>query len=386
MPSERCGRTVAVMRIQSWRSALPARVQRSSCDRVPDVVHEGADDPSQQAREAALTAVATVVAEHLRDEDSDPKLRDDRALPLIVHVHGPGKTTFLETLSRGLDFGARSSDPDSWTTIRFDAWQHQRVAPPWWWLINALDRELRVRFRMHSVRRWLRKRAADLVVFRLWRFLHDAFWIIPGIVGLYVAGHLWDMSAILKVLGGLVGAAGGVTALLALVASVGNALRRHLLAQSPRGAAAVLSRSHPRAELLQRYGFLVNPAGTPILVLIENLDRCRADYVVEILEGMQTLLQIPPGHRGHKPLVAFVVAADEAWLCDSYLQVYGDFAKSSHAPGRPFGQSFLDKIFDVSLRVPDVPANATVSSKVGEQQPFADCTSEHGVREALARL
>jgi hypothetical protein len=227
----------------------------------------------------------------------------------------------------------------------------------------------------------MRKRVADLVCFRALRFLRDAFWILPGIVALYLAIHLWDMSAILKVLGGVVGAAGGVTALLALLATLGNALRRQLLAQSPRGAAAVLSASDPMADLVERYGFLVNTAGTPILVLIENLDRCRAEYVVEILEGIQTLLRVPPGNA--KPLVAFAVAADEAWLCDSYLQVYGDFGKSAHVPGRPFGQSFLDKIFDVSLRVPSVPESATVTAKA---DAFAPCKSEHAVRARLARL
>jgi hypothetical protein len=370
------------MRIQTWRWAPPVR-RRSGVHRshAPTT-----GDPSRQAREAALTAVAGNVAEHLRHENTDPKFRDDPARPLILHVHGPGKSTFLETLSSQLDKGARSDDRASWTTIRFDAWQHQRVAPPWWWLINAIDRELRVRFRLHSKRRWLRKRLADLVCFRAARFVHDAFWILPGLAGLYLATHLWGMSAILKVLGGVVGAAGGVTALLALIATLGNAVRRQLLAQSPRGAAAVLNASDPMADLLQRYGFLVNTAGTPLLVLIENLDRCRADYVVQILEGIQTLLRIPPGHHGRKPLVAFAVAADQAWLCDSYLQVYGDFAKSAHAPGRPFGQGFLDKIFDVSLRVPSVPATATVSAKVGERQPFAQCHTEHGVRERLAQL
>lgn len=26
---------------------------------------------------------------------------------------------------------------------RFDAWQHQRLAPPWWWPIMALERRIR---------------------------------------------------------------------------------------------------------------------------------------------------------------------------------------------------------------------------------------------------
>jgi hypothetical protein len=344
------------------------------------------EDPSGQARQAALDAVATVVAEHLRDEDRDPKLRGDPTLPLLVHVDGPGKSTFLETLADQLDYGARSTANTGWSAIRFDAWQHQRVAPPWWWLINTLDRGLRRRFRQHSRRLWFRKRFADIVGFRTRRFLADAVWVLPGIVVLGIAIWLSDMSTLGKVISALAGVVGGVAALFAFAVSVVNALRRQLLSQSPRGAKAVLSSTDPMADLLQRYGFLVNTAGTPIVMLIDNLDRCRADYVVEILEGMQTLLRVPPGGNRRTPLVAFVVAADEAWLCDSYLQVYDKFAASSREPGRPFGQGFLDKIFDVSLRVPTVPSAATVTPADGSRSAFESCPSEGAVRETLARL
>src|SRR3954447_21599563 len=71
------------------------RIRRNRDEGHVPAIH----DPAQQAREAALTAVATVVAQHLREENESPKLRHDRALPLIVHVHGPGKSTFLERLS-----------------------------------------------------------------------------------------------------------------------------------------------------------------------------------------------------------------------------------------------------------------------------------------------
>jgi hypothetical protein len=355
-------------------------------EHLTNVLPNRSEDPSAQARQAALDAIATVVAEHLRDEDRDPKLRGNRDLPLLVHVDGAGKSTFLETLAGQLDPGARNAASTGWSAVRFDAWQHQRVAPPWWWLINTLDRGLRKRFRQHSRRLWLRKRIADIVGFRMRRFLADAVWVLPGIAVLGIAFWLSDMSTLAKVFGALAGVIGGLSALLALAVSAANALRRHLLARSPLGARAVLSSTDPMADLLQRYGFLVHTAGTPILMLIDNLDRCRADYVVEILEGMQTLLRVPPGGRRQAPLVAFVVAADEAWLCESYVQVYDKFAAGSHEPGRPFGQGFLDKIFDVSLRVPSVPSGATVTPGLRSQGTFDSCATEQAVRETLGRL
>ena len=83
--------------------------------------------------------------------------------------------------------------------------------------------------------------------------------------------------------------------------------------------------------------------------MIDNLDRCRAAYVVELLEGIQTLLRQPHAH-GDLPEVAFIVAAQRGWLCDSYISVYDDFESAVHEPGRPFGLTFVDKIFDFSVR------------------------------------
>ena len=182
-------------------STRPVTAQAQLTSMFPD----RSVDPSEQAREAALDAVTTVVAEHLRDEDRDPKLRDDPALPLLVHVAGPGKSTFLETLAGQLDHGVRSEADTGWSAIRFDAWRHQRVAPPWWWLINTLDRDLRQRFRRHSRRLWFRKRVADIVGFRTRRFLADAVWVLPGIVALGIAFLLSDMNTLAKVISALAG-------------------------------------------------------------------------------------------------------------------------------------------------------------------------------------
>src|SRR4051812_35150680 len=117
------------MRIQSWRP----RVHRLSRDQGPHARDRRTEDGSREAREAALTAVAGVVAAHLRDEDEHATLRGgDDARPLLVHVDGPGKTTFLQRLAGELDPQA-GKDRAGWTVVSFDAWQHQRVDPPWWW-------------------------------------------------------------------------------------------------------------------------------------------------------------------------------------------------------------------------------------------------------------
>ena len=221
--------------------------------------------------------------------------------------------------------------------------------------------------------------------------------MLPGALLVFL-GWLLLKETMIPALGWLMGAAGSIAALVAFITSIGNALRRHLLAESPRGTNALLRSSDPMEDLLQRYSFLVRSAGTPIIVLIDNLDRCRADYVVQMLEGIQTLLRNPRATRRWSlrrrpatercPFIAFVVAGDRGWLCDSYRHVYSEFEATTHEPGRPFGLVFLDKIFDVALRVPTVPAAAGAGVASGSDgdadvDPFTGCTDELQIRATL---
>jgi hypothetical protein len=364
-------------------------------------------DPNESpAEDAVLEATSSVVVKHLRNAESTSA--DGDTPPVLIQVDGPGRTQLLKKLAHKLDpvapgrAGSASQGSNGetgrseWTAVSFDAWKHQRLAPPWWWLMNALDRQIRARSRRLGPSHWLRQRSQDVG----WRLVHlakDLSWVLPGVLLGLLGWLLWSDDMV-PALGWLLSAAGGISAVVALVASIGNALRRHLLAQSPRGTNALLRSSDPMEDLLRRYSFLVRSAGTSIIVLIDNLDRCRAEYVVEMLEGIQTLLRNP---RSSKPwslkrrspeepagFIAFVVAADRAWLCDSYLHVYKEFEATTREPGRPFGLVFLDKIFDVALRVPTVPAAAGASvSGLGSgsagPNPFHDCTHELRIRETL---
>ena len=309
--------------------------------------------------------------------------------PVLVHVDGPGRSLFLDKLDARL---AASPGSSRWTVIRFDAWQYQRVPPPWWWLIKSIDSQLRVN-RPGCRRVWLRRRAADHAM-RIRRLLRDLVIAVPviaiTIAAALAAQQLSGKHAILDVLQWATGVLAAVTTLLGLGGSAVKAFRRHLLAESPLGATAVLRTSDPMAELERRYAFLVRSARTRVAILIDNLDRCRSEYVVELLEGIQTLLRQPHA-RGDLPAVVFVVAAERAWLCDSYVNVYEDFEAAARQPGRPFGLAFLDKIFDLSVRMPTVSAAASL----GASDPPVDPTSavaqeieaaesELGVRRALA--
>jgi hypothetical protein len=84
--------------------------------------------------------------------------------------------------------------------------------------------------------------------------------------------------------------------------------------------------------------------GRPIAVFVDDLDRCQADYVVKLLEGIQTLFR--------DPRVVYVVAADQRWLHACFERMYEPFAESVREPGRRLGSLFLEKAFEISVEMP----------------------------------
>jgi hypothetical protein len=344
-----------------------------------------------------------VLVGHLEYWRSRRSTGDQRASsPVLIQIDGPGRSLFLDKVAGLLDPQA-CGKPDTpppengrWTVVRFDAWQYQRVAPPWWWLIKAIDRQLRARVRRFSGRRALwRWRGRD---FR-WRtslLARDIAAVAPAVLAtVLVAAVAWKLSNKHEIGDLLPWASTAVASLTTLVAfgwSAANALRRHLLVVSPAGAKAVLHTSDPMSELMERYAFLIRSSGTPVAVLIDNLDRCRADYVVALLEGIQTLFK-QDTRDDSLPMVLYIAAADRGWLCDSYLTVYGEFKDAVREPGRPFGQAFLDKVFNLSLRIPTVSAAISLSAERAKRHrlPFSaesisSARREIDVRQALAAL
>jgi len=330
--------------------------------------------------------------------------------PVMIQLEGPGSDALLDILKSYLlrrktidPHPTRISDPGStgdtrrqpepdrarppWTVVRFDAWRYQRIAPPWWWLVTSIDQQLRKEFvrRGPSVAR--RKRLLDYR-WRLLRFFEDLVPIVPLVavaVGLWLISGRLSMGGFLKWGTALIG---GLTTLGATFWSLANVIRR-LFVASPANLGTTRRTSDPMADLRMRYSYLIRSAESAVLLVIDNLDRCSADYVVELLEGIQTLLGSPDTDTEEPPVVAVVVPAVRPWLCDSYLQVYKEFQEAMREPGRPFGLRFVDRVFDVTLRLPRIAIEAshdhrqTDCREVLTEMEGADC--ELLVRKLLAQ-
>jgi hypothetical protein len=94
---------------------------------------------------------ARVLARRIRDARKEeagnaaraPDPRARRGGAFLVHLHAPweaGKTSLLNFLATEL----RAEDQDlarRSVVVNFNAWRHQRIAPPWWWLMTTMYSE-----------------------------------------------------------------------------------------------------------------------------------------------------------------------------------------------------------------------------------------------------
>jgi hypothetical protein len=342
--------------------------------------------------------VAGALAARLREA------REGLEGPLLLHLHGAwgsGKSSLLKFLHRELTHPTTrfvpvgGTRPDPWVVVEFNAWQHQRIAPPWWWLLTAVYHggaralrndfgrwaAFRFRFLDYLWRVWSARLALIAVTLSL-AFFGLTVWAIAAYGPDDFGGAIALTGAILSVVGAAVGLMKG-TAPLLLVGSAG-------------GATSFLRRTQdPMEALKRRYGHLIRRLGHPVAIFVDDLDRCQAEYVVEFLEGIHTLF----GDEA----VSYVVAGDRRWVCNSFTQVYDRYRATVDLPGRPLGYLFLEKTFQLSTAVPRLTLpdrrrylDVLLGARRDGREPledareeakrrYASLTTEEQIREELAR-
>ncbi|MEU8901416.1 DUF3578 domain-containing protein [Nocardia sp. NPDC048505] len=304
-------------------------------------------------------ALAKVLATRLHAiRDSSPEES------FLIHIDGPwgaGKSTLLKLLKLELEKG--------FVVVDYDAWRNSRVDPPWWALLttlraaiaDSLTRRERIVLRVKEVWQRIRRTGSPY-------FLALAVWAIA--VSLLSVAVRWALSQ--QSNGTTAGGARGAIELMWRVAPTGAAfialfatfgtgalvLGRRLLWESARGARLYEQAAiDPMQNVAEHFGWLLTQSPRPVVFFIDDLDRCKQEQVVSLLEAAQTMMRTAPmpkeGKRQPKP-VSFVVAADGAWLRRAYELAYAEFKDAVAEPGRSLGYLFLDKFFQLSVPMPAI--------------------------------
>jgi hypothetical protein len=296
-------------------------------------------------RQAVAETIATMIENVWKEDAREENI--DRTF--IVHLHGrwgSGKTSILNFLRDALLSQApnKPSINPSWIVIDYNAWRNQTLGPAWWTLMETVYRQAR-----RQLGGWLNVEGIRLILSdRWWRVrssyapyaLAVALSITFGLLLIWIwqtylfgEGKPWLIDG-LKLLASVIG-------LIVMVFAFGHSYP----IGSARTARSYLELSRdPLSPLIRRYGDLVTNIGRPVAVFIDDLDRCNAEFVVELLQTVQTLFR--------HARVLYVVAADRDWVCASYQQMYKTFNESIGEPGKSLGHLFVEKVFQLSVEVP----------------------------------
>jgi Cdc6-like AAA superfamily ATPase len=342
----------------------PALIGTVPIDTVPiDTVPTLVDNPSKidQLDRKTFAQALTRRIDNLYFEDGVlPKAKDNEEKKegknILLHIYGrwgSGKTTVLNFMKEELKDKSRRRERQ-WIVVEFNAWQHQHIVPPWWPLMDAVYKQ--------SVKQLpLRRSAIIRLRENLWRLWvgRSRYLLVPaillgvlGIVGLL--SGTFDIAEMTKAMQNapdfvkyLNTKLGAVIALIVSLVTAARALDTSLLPGSARAAQEFTQlTSDPMQKLKTHFNNMINHIEQPIVIFIDDLDRCRESYTVELLEGIQTLFR--------EANIVYVVAADRHWISASYEKAYDTFLGAFKESGRPLGYLFLEKTFQVSTPIPHI--------------------------------
>lgn len=284
--------------------------------------------------------------------------KNPRGISYFVHIDGAwgsGKSTLLRFVKNYLENKKNNAaDGPPWIVAEFNAWRHQRLNPPWWPLMLAVNKASRNTL-------WQRKK------FFRWLWLNVANWwwkINTGTnylwatlitLGLFVLAlgyninpasddaeeifrKIFESNPILK-----------AVTFITFLFSLTKFLRTSLVPGSAKAAQQFIEESgkDPMRLLSEHFRKQVERTGMPLAVFVDDMDRCSKEYGVALLEGLQTIFS--------EANVVYVIAADRRWLSIMFESNYQLFASAVSSPAKPFGHVFLDKIFQMIIEIPEIP-------------------------------
>lgn len=238
--------------------------------------------------------------------------------PCVIAVDaewGAGKTTFLKLWAQHLR-------NNKFPVVEFNAWETDHSGDPF----IALSSEL-----MQGLRRHLKK--ADRRIEEVKKAVMEVLrCTVPGVVRLATAGIL-DLGTLEE-------------------KEVGNILASHASDRLVRYEAAQKSIDKFKDVLQKAANGLSQSTGDkPLILMIDELDRCRPTYAVQLLEVAKHLFSV---HR-----VVFVLAINRSELAHSIRALYGH---GFNADG------YLRRFFDADFRLPVPERKAFIEALLHSMQ------------------
>ncbi|MGO7452016.1 P-loop NTPase fold protein [Rhizobium ruizarguesonis] len=269
----------------------------------------------------------------------------------------------------------RRIEPDGrrpWIVVNFNAWQAEHCSPPWWVFYQTVrkkcfDAALKEgtdpwspgdpNKRLNALKRPFHWASLWMNEYR-WRLTNPKVVVLLGTAAISAA-----LLLLMRDMGywGIIGDPAKAESGYFLSSSVGLLLAGLTGGSAIWGLGAVLTESLvPGTDTLSERLSLGNgdPFGRfrrhfhnsmqrlrrPILVVIDDLDRCKPSFVVDLVRGLQTLLR--------SPRVVFLILGDRDWIERAFESQHADMGQVRADAEQTLGARFVEKAIQMSFVLP----------------------------------
>lgn len=236
--------------------------------------------------------------------------------PFVINLEaswGQGKTTFLKMWRNSLKHEGVNS-------LYFNAWETDFSVDPLVAFIGELSQsfsEFDLPNKENAKKQLNRLKKVGVSVLKR---------SIPGAVKLATMGLL-DLSEVTE----------------DVLAEVGEKIAEDQLARYEQGKKSI---ANFRNEL-EKFAHAVCLEGKPLILVVDELDRCRPDYAIRLLETVKHLFAVPN--------VVFVIATDAQQLSSAVHHAYGLNTAS---------EDYLRRFFDIVISLPPPSTKKFVQSQI----------------------
>ncbi|WP_296711523.1 P-loop NTPase fold protein [Rhodoblastus sp.] len=271
-----------------------------------------------------------------------------------------------------------------WHVVGFNAWRHQQVKPPWWVFYDVVRRhcaeaalselnrqaaELPSPADRFYGRSWLSRRLRGFkewgseLVWRLWTPDFRAKFILSVVTTVFVAGlfafkiirfgekgialspelgaHADSFQALW--LTPLVLLFTGAPAVWTILSGATQTLFRG----TPEAAQNyALGAGDPLDRFRRHFARVIQRFSRPVLIIIDDLDRCEPEYVVELIRGIQTILT--------SSRIVFLLLGDKDWIEQAFAETNKTMKGIDVGGEHEFGSRFVEKAIQFSFVLPKI--------------------------------
>jgi hypothetical protein len=106
-----------------------------------------------------------------------------------------------------------------------------------------------------------------------------------------------------------------------------------------------LGSGDPLERFREHFASSMRRAKHPVLVVIDDLDRCKPEFVVDLVRGMQTIFK--------SERVVFLLLGDRDWITEAFTVVNEKMKAIEVGAEHEFGERFVEKAIQFSFVLPE---------------------------------